>query len=73
MAVRKSVANASWTWLTMSLDSNDRIYLNYETMADRAVLPLTFLVGLFVNVQFGLVALQSILYVLVPVFQAEIL
>ena len=40
-------------------------------MPDRAVLLLTLLVTrLFVNVQFTLVALQSILYVLVPVFQA---
>jgi hypothetical protein len=33
--------------LTMSLGFNDRIYLKYETMPDRTVLPLrlTFLVG----------------------------
>jgi hypothetical protein len=31
--------------LTMSLGFDDRIYLKYETIPDRAVLPLTFLVG----------------------------
>jgi hypothetical protein len=30
---------------TTSLGFNDRIYLKYETMPDRAVLPLTFLIG----------------------------
>jgi hypothetical protein len=31
--------------LTMSLGFKDRIYLKYETMPNRAVLPLTFLIG----------------------------
>jgi hypothetical protein len=58
--------------LTVSLGFNDRIYLKYETMLDRAVLPPThFPHRLFVNVQFALVALQSIMYVLVPRLQAQ--
>lgn len=57
--------------LTMSLGFKDRIYMRYETMPDRAFLPLTFLVSrLFINVQFALVVLQSSLYVLV-VFQTQ--
>ena len=57
---------------TMSLGFKDRVYLRYEPNPDRAAVPpLTFL-RIFVNVQYALVALQSIMYVSVPVFQAQI-
>jgi len=70
IGVRKSVANASWTMLTMSLGFNDRIYLKYETMPDRAVLPLTFLVGSLSMC--NLVSLHYKVYcILVPVFPSR--